>query len=114
MELGIPVEIIEPAVVQIVRREQPAVAVQVLHRRLERPLRGPHLALFRGQIALAQIARRASRDDVVPGGVAAARAGQQMIEGEVIAGAAILAEETVAQEYVEPGEGRMGRRLYIG
>ena len=42
LQLGIPIEIIEPAFVQIVRREQPAVAVQVMHRRLERHLRGPH------------------------------------------------------------------------
>src|SRR5690349_18853309 len=43
IELGVPVQIIEPAVVQIVRRKQSAVAVQVLHRRLERLLRRPHV-----------------------------------------------------------------------
>ena len=32
LELGVPIEIVEPALVQIVGREQPAVAVQVLHR----------------------------------------------------------------------------------
>jgi len=64
IELGVPVQIIEPAVVQVVRRQQPAVAVQVLHRRLERRL------------------RRNVR-------VAAARARHQVIEDEVVAGATI-------------------------
>ena len=38
IELGIPIEIIQPAIVQIVRREQPPVAVQLMHRRRERVL----------------------------------------------------------------------------
>ena len=45
--LAVPIEIVEPAVVQIVGREQPAVAVQVVHARLERHLRRPHLGLRR-------------------------------------------------------------------
>src|ERR1700688_873729 len=35
-----------------------------------------------------------------------------MIEGEILAVAAILAGEAVAQEYVEPGEGRVSRGLH--
>src|SRR5580693_5037242 len=57
IELGVPVEIVEPAIVQIIGREEPSVAVQVLHRRLKRPLRRPHLRLVGRQIALPQIAR---------------------------------------------------------
>ena len=34
LELGVPVEIVHPAFVQIVGREQPAVLVQVVHGRL--------------------------------------------------------------------------------
>ena len=98
IELGIPIEIVEPAVVQVVRRKQPAVAVQVLHRRLERHLRRPHLRLVRRQVALPQIARRAGGDDVVPGRVAAARARHQVIEGEIVARAAILAAEACRAE----------------
>src|SRR3954471_11268611 len=114
IELGIPIEIVEPAVVQVVRREAPAVAVQVVHARLERHLRRPHLGLVHRQVALPEIARRAGGDHVDPGGVAAARARQQMIEGEVVAGAAILAAELVAQEDIEAGEGGLGRGLHEG
>ena len=78
IELGVPVQIIEPAVVQVVRREQPAVAVQVLHRGLERRLRRKHPRFVRRQVALAQIARRAGGDDVVPHRVAAARTRQEV------------------------------------
>ena len=35
IELGVPIEIIEPAIVQIVRREQSAVAMQLMHGRRE-------------------------------------------------------------------------------
>src|SRR5690348_17594855 len=37
-----------------------------------------------------------------------------MVEGEVVALAAVLARKAVAQEHVKPGEGRVGRRLYEG
>src|SRR4029079_6200607 len=114
LELGVPVEIIEPAFVQIIWREEPTVAVQVVHRRLERHLRWPHPRFVRREVAFAQIARRAGRNDVVPGRVAATRARQQVIEGEVVALAAVLAREAVAQEDVEPGEGRVGRRFHEG
>src|SRR5215467_5072360 len=42
LELGVPVEVVEPAFMQVVRRKQAAIAVQVMHRRLERHLRRPH------------------------------------------------------------------------
>ena len=47
-------------------------------------------------------------------GLPAARARHQMVEGQVVAVAAILAGEAVAQEHVEPGEGRVARRPDIG
>src|SRR6185437_3463623 len=112
LEFGVPIKIIEPAVVQIVRREQAPVLVQVMHRRLIRHLRGPHPRLGRRQVALAQVTRRARRHHVVPRRLAAARTRDQMIEGEVVAPAAILAGEAVAQENIEPGEGGMRRRLH--
>src|SRR5689334_4804295 len=90
LELGVPVKIIEPAFVQIIWREQPAVTVQVMHRRLERHLRRPHLRFVRRKVALAQVAWRAGRHDVAPGRVAPARARQQVIEGEIVAFAAVL------------------------
>src|ERR1700730_19121401 len=103
LEYGVPVEIVEPALVQVIRREQPAVAMQVMHARLERHLGRPHPGFGGRQIALPEIALRACGDDVDPGGVTAARARQQMVEREIVARTAKLAHELVAQEYVEPG-----------
>src|SRR5712671_746306 len=114
IELGIPVQIIEPAIVQIVRREQPAVAMQLVHRRCERGLPWKHPRLLRRQVSLAQIARRTGGDHVFPGGMAALAARDDVIEGEIVVGRAILADEAVAQEHVEPGEGGMRRRLDEG
>ncbi len=114
IEFRIPVEIVEPAIVQIVRREQPSVAMQMMHARLERHLRREHARFLHRHAALAQITRRAGRDDVVPRRRAAARARHQMIEGEVVLRAAELASEAVAQEDVESGEGGVGRRLHVG
>ena len=108
LELGVPVEIVEPALVQIVRREQPAVAVQVRARSAGTASATATCCASAGvMLPLLQIAGRAGGDHVAPGRVAAARARQQMVEGEVVARAAILAGEAVAQEHVEPREGRM-------
>src|SRR6266702_2283400 len=63
IELGVPIEIIQPAVVQIVRWEQPPVAVQLMHGGRERVLPREHPRLLRRQIALAQVTRRARRDN---------------------------------------------------
>ena len=56
---------------QIVRWEQPAVAMQLMHRRRKRGLPRKHPRLLRRQVALAQIAGRARGDDVFPSGLAA-------------------------------------------
>src|SRR5262245_41090921 len=85
-----------------------------MHRRLERHLRWPHLGFRHGEIALAEIAGRAGGDHVDPGGLAAARARNQVIEGEIVAPAAILAGEPVAQEHVEARERRLRRGLHEG
>src|SRR5579875_3798103 len=94
-EFGIPIEVIEPALVQVIWRKQPPVLVQMMHRGLERHLRGPHLRLLGRLVAFAQIARRAGRDNVVPGGVASARSRQKMIKRQVLPLTAILAAKTI-------------------
>lgn len=99
---------------QIVRRELAAIAVQVMHRRLVGHLRRKHMSFIHRERALAQIAGRAGGDDIVPGGDAATRAGNDMIEGQVVAAAAILAGKPVAQKNVEAGKGGVGRRLDVG
>src|SRR5947209_11107225 len=56
LEDGIPVEIIHPAFVQIIRRKQPPVLMQIVHGRLVRHARRPHMRLARPAIALPKIA----------------------------------------------------------
>src|SRR6185312_8032166 len=91
--------------------KQPAIAVELVHRRRERVLPWEHPRLLRRQIALAEVARRTGRDDVFPGGLAALAARDDVIEGEVVMRVAVLADKAVAQEDVEPGEGRMRGRF---
>src|SRR5919106_4210659 len=85
-----------------------------MHRRRERVLPRKHLRLLRGQIALAQVTWRTGRDHVLPGGLAALAARNDVIEGQVVMRVAVLADEAVAQEDVEPGEGGMRGRLDEG
>ena len=111
IELGVPIEVIEPAIVQVVWREQPAVAVKLMHRRCKRMLLRKHPRLLRREIALAQVTWRARRHHVFPGGLATFAARNDVIEGEIVGRQAILAGEAIAQEDVEAGEGRMRGRL---
>src|SRR3546814_3163405 len=75
-----------------------------------------HLGVVRQAVALAQIAARACGQDVLPCRLAAARAWHDMVEGQLLrmeAVAAILTAEAVAQEHVEPREGRPLRRRHV-
>ncbi len=58
-----------------------------------------HADLGGQPVALAQVARRAGGDDVVPRRAAAARARDHVVHGEVRAGAAVLAVVAVAGEH---------------
>src|SRR3546814_20469760 len=71
------------------------------------------MRLLRRAAALLEVAGRAGRRDIFPGRPPAGAARNDMVEGQVVRGAAILAGELVAQEQVEPGEGGMFRRLHI-
>ena len=116
LELAVPIEIVAPALVQIVRRKPPPAVLQLPRRRPLRWLHRIHPALARQPRALAQIARPARRDDILPHRPPAARARNDMVEREVrrrMPHRAILAGEPVAQKYVEPGEGRPPRRRHI-
>src|SRR3546814_19830644 len=63
--------------------------------------------------ALLHVARRAGADDVFPRRSSAQTAGDDMVEGQMVAAAAILALEPVAQEQVEPGESGKFAVLHI-
>jgi len=116
IQLGIPVEIVAPALVQVIGRESAAVVLQHVGRRLHRLMARIHPALLRQPIAFQQIAPGAGSHDVGPQGPPAPRARHDVIEGQVVRGmrpAAILAGEAVAQEDVKPGKGRVARGVDI-
>src|SRR6266850_562402 len=88
--------------------------MELVYGRCERQLPRKHPRLLRRQVSLAQIARRAGRDHVLPRGLAALAARDDVIEGEVVVGRAVLADKAITQEHVEPGEGGMRGRLDEG
>src|SRR5579862_8458033 len=106
IELGIPVEKVAPAMVQIIGRESPPIFLQLECRGLRRFTSGKHPRLLRQAIALEQIAALAGGNHVAPGRAPAARARHDMVEGQLMGWAAartILTGEAVAQEHVESG-----------
>src|ERR1700730_19189161 len=98
---------------QIIGRKPAAVLVQIVDCWLIGHPRRPHARLAGEQIALAQIAVRTGGDDIFPGRGAPLRAGDEMVEGQILAGAAILAAESVAEKDIETGEGGMGGGAYV-
>src|SRR5690242_6818677 len=66
LQLAVPVQIIAPALVQVIRREGPAVVLQFPRRRLPRQRAGEHADLLRQVRALAQIADAAGGHHVLP------------------------------------------------
>ena len=105
-----PIKIIQPAVVQVVRREQPAVAGAADARRRNGGCLGNIRACCGQCCPLRRLQGRARGDHVFPSGLAAAGAQDDVIESEILRRRAILADEAVAQEHVEPGEGGVRAR----
>src|SRR5690606_28140389 len=66
VEFDVPVEVIHPAFVQMVRREAAADMLQLMHRRPARTPERAHARMMDVLAALLQIAGRARRDDVLP------------------------------------------------
>ncbi len=92
---------------QIVGREQPPVVVQVVHARLERASAIGHMPASRG--SLLPLRRLQGEQAVTTFSQVVwppCERGMQVVEGQILVGAAILAGEAVAQEDVEPREGR--------
>ena len=113
LQLDVPIEIVAPALVEVVGREGAAVLLELPAGRAEGVALDVHMGLARGSAAFAQIARRAGGGDILPGRPPALGAGHDMIEGEFPRIAAILAFEAVAQEQVEAGEGGIFARPHI-
>src|SRR5580765_3454292 len=112
-QLDIPVKIVPPALVEIIGREASTMLLELPAGRAERAAADVHMGLGRRAAALPEVARRAGGGDIVPGRAATLGAGQNMVEGQLARIAAILAGEAVAQEQVEPGEGRIFGRADI-
>src|ERR1700758_4103142 len=101
IELGIPVQEVAPALVQIIGRESPPIFLQLECRGLFGSTLREHARLSRQPVALEQVAVRAGGDAVVPVPPPAPGARDDVIEGQLVrraAAAAILAAEAVAQE----------------
>ena len=108
----VPIEPVAPAIVEIIGREAPAMFLQGPAGGAPGLVRERHVRLLGRAAALLEIARRASSRDIFPRRPPALRARHDMIEGQVMFRAAILAFEAVAQEQVEARERRVGRRLH--
>src|SRR5690242_4216459 len=81
--------------------------LQLPARRADRLAVGVHVRLGRRTPALAQIARGAGRGDILPRRAPTISARDHMVEGQLAARPAIDAAEFVAEEEIEPGEGRI-------
>src|SRR5580692_10230430 len=68
LQLYVPVEVVEPAFVEVVGRELAAVFLQFVHGRAARMAARVHLGFARGAASLAQVAAGAGGDDVLPRG----------------------------------------------
>ena len=88
--------------------------MQLIDRRHLWPLRRKHLGDLGHVSTLGEITRRTSGHHIFPRRVPTFRARNNMIKGQVIIGATVLAHELVTQEYIEPCEGWCARGLHIG
>src|SRR5688572_23829729 len=110
LQLDIPVEIIAPALVEVIGREAAAVILQLPTGRTDRLAVDRHVRLARGAPAFLEVARRAGGRDILPRRPPALGARHDMIEGQFLVAAAIDAREAVAKEQVESRE----RRIFVG
>ena len=95
-DFAVPIEIIQPALMQVVRREFPLDRHQLARRGLDRPTDRPPVLPV-----LCTVARPARRNDVFPCRLAAVAPRDDVVEGQVVGSEllpAILAAEAVAQE----------------
>src|SRR5690348_16068795 len=90
-QFDVPIEIVAPAIVQIVGREGAAMLLQLPAGRPERPAVDMHVRLLRRAAALLEVAGRAGGGDILPGRAAALGARDDVVERELPQVAAILA-----------------------
>lgn len=95
LQLGIPVEEIQPAVVQMVRRELPPGIAQLVRRRAARRFAQVHPGPAQAFRSLFQVAGRTGRHHVFPAGDPTGGARHHVIEGQIALAAAILAAKFI-------------------
>src|SRR5689334_13130300 len=110
LQLDVPVEIVAPARVEIVRWEGAPVLLQLPAGRPDRLALDVHVGFPWRAAALAQVAGRTGGGDILPHRPAALGARDDMVERQLLSRPAVNAAESVAQEQVEPGE----RRIFVG
>src|SRR5262249_12002719 len=104
LELDVPIEVVVPGLMQVVRRERPLGREKLVRRRLTRRVDRLHGR----ELVLTLVAGRACRDNIVPGRPAAAAARDDMIECQLGGRKfprAVLTPEAIAEKDVEPREG---------
>lgn len=99
---------------QVVRREKPPVTVQLVHCRPVRLQRREHFCFYRHFAALAKIAGRARRCDVIPPRLAASRTRDHVIECQIVGRTAILTLKAIPKEDIKACECGIKRWLDEG
>ena len=77
----------------VIGRKFAPVFMQLIHRRLVWRMARHHAGFFRHAPAFFEIARAAGGDDIFPSGAATGAARNDMVKGQIIGRAAILAEK---------------------
>src|SRR3569623_3119344 len=113
LQFDVPVKIVAPAVVEMVRWERAAVLLKLPTRRADRFAHDVHVCFRRRPTPLAQIARGAGRRDILPGRATTLGARNHMVEGQFARRPAIDAAEFVAEDQIEPRERRIFVRPHI-
>src|SRR5262245_26391083 len=88
-QLDIPIEIVAPALVQIIGREALAMVLQLPAGRPDRFALQVHMRLARRAATLLEVARGTGGSDILPAGAAAVRTRDDMVESQFLVRPAI-------------------------
>ena len=113
-QFDVPIKPVAPAIVKEIGRKGAAVVLQLPTCRADRCDVEAHFGFTRRPSAFFEVAGCARGRDVLPSRAAPVSARHDVIEGQIIADAAILTLKPVPQEHVESRERRVLRRFDIG
>lgn len=112
-QFNVPIQPVAPRFVEVVGREHLALLLQLPAGWADRALLNRHSRLFWRAATFLHIACATGADDVLPRGLPTQSARNNVVEGEVFFGTAILALKFVAQEHVEASESGKFALLHI-